>query len=139
MTAKLKITLGGEEYLADLLWDQAPRTCEAFVASCPFESRVFSARVCDAEVTYPVPGDIADLDLMENPKFEEPAGAIVWYGAWSCICIFFDECEPYGTCNMFARICEPDRERFARACRAVWDVPDAVVFNEIVDVEEEGE
>lgn len=139
MTQKLKITLGGETYLADLLWQEAPQTCEAFVAACPFESRVFSARVCDAEVTYPVPGEIADLDLMENPKFEEPAGSIVWYGAWSCICIFFDECEPYGTCNMFARICEADRERFARACRAVWDVPAIPIRNEIVEVEEEGE
>ena len=102
MAQKLKITLGGESYLADLLWQEAPRTCEAFIAACPFESRIFSAKICDAEVTYPVPGEIADLDLMENPKFEEPAGAVVWYGAWSSICIFFDICEPRGwleTCS----------------------------------------
>ena len=71
------------------------------------------------------------------PKFEEPAGAVVWYGAWSSICIFFDICEPYGTCNMFARICEADRERFAAACRALWDDQGAPIRNEIVDVEEE--
>ena len=137
MTKKLKITLGGESYLADLLWDDAPRTCEAFVAACPFESRMFSAKICDAEVTYPVPGTIADFDVMENPKFEEPAGAVVWYGMWSSVCIFFDVCEPFGTCYMFARICEADRERFATACRALWDEQVLPVKNEIVDVEEE--
>lgn len=137
MTKKLKITLGGESYLADLLWDDAPKTCEAFVAACPFESRMFSAKICDAEVTYPVPGAIADFDVMENPKFEEPAGAVVWYGMWSSVCIFFDVCEPFGTCDMFARICEADRERFADACRALWDQQVLPVKNEIVDVEEE--
>ena len=86
-----------------------------------------------------MPGEIAEPRPHGDPKFEEPAGSIVWYGAWSCICIFFDECEPYGTCNMFARICEADRERFARACRAVWDVPAIPIWNEIVEVEEEGE
>ena len=33
MAQKLKITLGGETYLADLLWQEAPRTCEAFIAA----------------------------------------------------------------------------------------------------------
>ena len=76
-----------------------------------------------------------DSDVAAGLRVSPPSDKIAGYR----ICIFFDECEPYGTCNMFARICEPDRERFARACRAVWEVPDAVVFNEIVDVEEEGE
>lgn len=137
MTKTLKITLGDESYLADLLWDDAPKTCEAFVAACPFESMMFSAKICDAEVTYPVPGEIADFDVMENPKFEEPVGAVVWYGMWSSVCIFFDACEPFGTCDMFARVCEPDRERFASACRGLWDRQVLPVKNEIVDIAEE--
>lgn len=136
MTKKLKITLGNETYLADFLFDKAPKTCEAFIDACPFESRVFSAKICDAEVTYPVPGKIADFDIMENPVFEEPAGAVVWYGAWSSICIFFDICEPFGTCDMFARICEADRERFAAACRALWDGQGVPIKNEVIEVEE---
>ena len=58
-------------------------------------------------------------------------------GGWSSICIFFDVCEPFGTCNMFARICEADRERFAAACRNVWDNQGMYIKNEIVEIETE--
>ena len=54
MTKMLKITLNDETFLADMLWDEAPETCKLFEASCPVESRIFSAKVCDTEVTYPV-------------------------------------------------------------------------------------
>ena len=137
MKTMLKITLEGEAYLADLLWDEAPQTCKAYAEACPVESRIFSAKICDAEVTYPVPGPIADFDLMENPKFDEPAGAVCWYGMWSSICIFFDICEPFGTCNMFARVIDRDRGRFAEACRAIWEKPGVLIRNEIVDIEDE--
>lgn len=109
MTKMLKITLNGETFLADMLWDKAPEACKLFESSCPVESRIFSAKICDAEVTYPVSGPIANYEHIENPVFHEPAGAVSWYGGWSSICIFFDVCEPFGTCNMFARICETDR------------------------------
>lgn len=115
MTKMLKITLDDETFLADMLWDEAPETCKLFEASCPVESRIFSAKICDAEVTYPVSGPIANYEHIENPVFHEPAGAVSWYGGWSSVCIFFDVCEPFGTCDMFARICEADRERFAAA------------------------
>mgnify|MGYP003238831319 CR=1 FL=1 len=58
-------------------------------------------------------------------------------GGWSSVCIFFDVCEPFGTCNMFARICEADRERFATACRNVWDNQGMYIKNEIVEIEAE--
>lgn len=137
MTKMLKITLNGETFLADMLWDKAPETCKLFEASCPVESRIFSAKICDAEVTYPVSGPIANYEHIENPVFHEPAGAVSWYGGWSSICIFFDVCEPFGTCSMFARICEADRERFAAACRNVWDNQGMYIKNEIVEIEAE--
>lgn len=46
-------------------------------------------------------------------------------------------CEPFGTCNMFARICEADRKRFAAACRNVWDNQGMYIKNEIVEIETE--
>ena len=90
MTKMLKITLNGETFLADMLWDKAPEACKLFESSCPVESRIFSAKICDAEVTYPVSGPIANYEHIENPVFHEPAGAVSWYGGWSSICIFFD-------------------------------------------------
>ena len=54
MTKMLKITLNGETFLADMLWDKAPEACKLFESSCPVESRIFSAKICDAEVTYTV-------------------------------------------------------------------------------------
>ena len=86
---------------------------------------------------YPVSGPIANYEYIENPVFNEPAGAVSWYGGWSSICIFFDICEPFGTCNMFARICEADRERFAAACRKVWNNQGMCIKNEIVEIEAE--
>lgn len=50
MTKMLKITLNGETFLADMLWDKAPEACKLFESSCPVESRIFSAKICDAEV-----------------------------------------------------------------------------------------
>ena len=88
-------------------------------------------------MTYPVSGPIANYEYIENPVFNEPAGAVSWYGGWSSICIFFDICEPFGTCNMFARICEADRERFAAACRKVWNNQGMCIKNEIVEIEAE--
>lgn len=82
-------------------------------------------------------GPIANYEHIENPVFHEPAGAVSWYGGWSSICIFFDVCEPFGTCNMFARICEADRKHFAAACRNVWDNQGMYIKNEIVEIEAE--
>ena len=122
MTKMLKITLNGETFLADMLWDKAPEACKLFESSCPVESRIFSAKICDAEVTYPVSGPIANYEHIENPVFHEPAGAVSWYGGWSSICIFFDVCEPFGTCA---------------ACRNVWDNQGMYIKNEIVEIETE--
>lgn len=76
MTKMLKITLNDETFLADMLWDKAPETCRLFESSCPVESRIFSAKICDTEVTYPVSGPIANYEYIENPVFNEPAGAV---------------------------------------------------------------
>lgn len=38
---------------------------------------------------------------------------------------------------MFARICEADRERFATACRNIWDNQGMYIKNEIVESEAE--
>ena len=114
MTKMLKITLNGETFLADMLWDKAPEACKLFESSCPVESRIFSAKIGDAEVTYPVSGPIANHEHIENPVFHEPAGAVSWYGGWSSICIFFDA-----------------------ACRNVWDNQGMYIKNEIVEIETE--
>lgn len=72
MTKMLKITLNGETFLADMLWDKAPEACKLFESSCPVESRIFSAKICDAEVTYPyrVPSPITSTS--RTPSFTSP-------------------------------------------------------------------
>ena len=37
MTKMLNITLNGETFLADMLWDKAPEACKLFESSCPVE------------------------------------------------------------------------------------------------------
>ena len=43
MTKMLKITLNGETFLADMLWDKAPEACKLFESSCPVESRIITS------------------------------------------------------------------------------------------------
>ena len=69
MTKMLKITLNGETFLADMLWDKAPEACKLFESSCPVESRIFSAKICDAEVTYPVSGPSPITSTSRTPSF----------------------------------------------------------------------
>ena len=78
-------------------------------------------------------GPHRQLRAHREPRLSRAGG----YGGWSSICIFFDVCEPFGICNMFARICEADRERFVIACRNVWDNQGMYIKNEIVEIEAE--
>ena len=80
MTKMLKITLNGETFLADILWDKAPEACKLFESSCPVESRIFSAKICDAEVTYPVFGPHRQLRAHREPRLSRASGRreLVW-------------------------------------------------------------
>ena len=44
MTGKLRLTIGGITFIAELLEDEAPETCEAFLNTVPIRGRAIQAR-----------------------------------------------------------------------------------------------
>ena len=134
MRKMLSIRIGEEEFLADLCLEEAPKTCEAFERAGEFESFVFSAKCCDAEITYNTP--IRDFELMENEVLREEPGNVVFYSTWTAVCIFFDRCEPFGSCNKFAQVIPEDLPRLAAACRRVWEQPGQTVTTSVIEVED---
>lgn len=129
----LKITLGGREFLADLLADEAPQTVAAMEVAGAFTSIVFSTKVCSNEITWNTPCE--DLDILENKVFYEEPGNVVFYPPWGCICVFFGPTEPVGWCTKFAKVTEADLPGFIEEAGKIWYGQGGLVTTEVVEVE----
>jgi hypothetical protein len=114
----LEITIGGKKVLCDLCEEEAPVTVGKLVEACPFESVVFAANVCSNEITWNTPID--DLLGLENVVFQEDPGNVVFYPAWSAICVFFGPTEPVGQCTKVASIRKEYLPVFAEEASKVW-------------------
>ena len=118
MSKALEITIGGKKVLCDLHEDEAPVTVAALEAAVPFESVVFSANVCSNEITWNTP--VNDLLDLENVVFEEDPGNVVFYPAWSAICVFYGPTEPAGKCTKIATIRPEYLDAFSEEASKVW-------------------
>ena len=134
MTKKLKITLGGREFTADLCLDEAPVTCAAIEATGGFDSVVFAANICSNEITWNTP--CGDLTVLENKVFEEEPGNVVFYPTWGAICAFFGPTEPAGWCTKFAEIVPEDLAAFTEEADKVWYRQGGLVSTRIVEEDE---
>ena len=130
---KLKITLGGKEFLADVLYDKAPKIIAALETAGKFDSVVFAANICSNEITWNTPVD--DVDELENPVFYEDPGNIIYYPSWGAICVFFGPTEPAGWCNLFAKFPADELEKFKVEANKVWYKQGGLVTTEFVEVE----
>lgn len=131
---KLKITLGGKPFLADLCAEEAPQTVAAMETAGKFDSVVFAANVCSNEITWNTPA--GDLDVLENKVIEEEPGNVVFYPPWGCICVFFGPTEPVGWCTKFAKICAEDLPGFTEEASKVWFKQGGIVTTEVIEVGE---
>ena len=115
---KLAISLNDVTFHASLLTEAAPRTIQALRRCTPFRSVMFSAKICNNEVTWNTPC-WQPLEL-ENPVLDETPGNIVFYPPWGCICVFYGPTEPAGECSKFAEFSAEERSRFADSVGGVW-------------------
>jgi hypothetical protein len=78
MSRKLRIVIGGIPFVAELLEEEAPRTCEAFLAALPIEGRVIQARWSGEAVWFPM--DDLGIDVeQENATCHPSRGDLLYY------------------------------------------------------------
>jgi hypothetical protein len=78
MTRKLRITIGGITFIAELLEDEAPETCEAFLNTVPIRGRAIQARWSGEAVWLPM--DEWGIEVpFENHTSHPSRGDLLYY------------------------------------------------------------
>ncbi len=78
MTRKLRLTIGGITFIAELLEDEAPETCEALLRALPIKGRVIQAR-WSGEATW-LPMDEWGIEVpFENHTSHPSRGDLLYY------------------------------------------------------------
>lgn len=95
----LQFEVAGRVLVARLEWDEAPRTCAAFVSTLPLESKLVHCRWCGEGVWLPL-GD-ADYGVgFENPSAHPFPGQVLLYpGGASETEILL----PYGAAHFYSK------------------------------------
>ena len=109
MSRKLRIVIGGIPFVAEILEEEAPRTCEAFLAAMPIEGRVIQARWSGEAVWFPM--DDLGIDVeQENATCHPSRGDLLYYPGG------FSEKEmliPYGSVCFSSRVGQLQGNHFA--------------------------
>lgn len=78
MSKRIKITIGGIPFLANLLEDEAPETCQAFLETLPIVGRVIQARWSGEAVWLPM--NYWGIDVpFENHTSHPNRGDLLYY------------------------------------------------------------
>lgn len=118
MGKEITIRIGREEVTAELLTEEAPRTCQIIEKALPLTGLLSHAKLVDREVFFQVPFFI---DELENLKLSEK-GDLAFWNARQTLCIFFDDMVPLGPVTTFGRITR-NLEGLQREAAAVWEMP----------------
>lgn len=116
MRKEITILIGNEECTAELLTDQAPKTCRIIEDALPLTGILSHAKLVDREVFFQVPFFI---DEPENMKRSEK-GDLGYWNARQTVCIFFDDMVPLGPVATFGRI-TGNLEGLQRETAEVWE------------------
>lgn len=122
MRQEISVLIGDQECTAELLTEQAPRTCEIIEQALPISGMATHAKLVDREVFFPVPFFI---DEQENPRVSQK-GDIAFWNARQTICIFYDDMTPLGATPTFGRI-TGNLEGFQREAVKVWEKPGMII------------
>ena len=122
MVKEITIQIGLEECTAELLTEQAPRTCEIIEQALPITGLATHAKLVDREIFFPVPFYI---DAEENPKISEK-GDLAFWNARQTLCIFYDDMTPLGATPTFGRI-TGNLAGFQREAVKVWEKPGTLI------------
>ena len=118
MEKQVTILIGNEECTAELLTDQAPKTCRIIEEALPLTGVLSHAKLVDREVFFQVPFFI---DESENVKLSEK-GDLAYWNARQTLCIFFDDMVPLGPITTFGKI-TGNLQGLQREAAGVWEEP----------------
>ncbi len=122
MTKEITILIGDQECTAELLTEEAPRTCEIIESVLPLTGLLSHAKLVDREVFFPVPFFI---DEPENMKVSEKGDLAFWNGRQT-LCIFYDDMTPLGATPTFGRI-TGNLAGLQKEAARVWENPGTVI------------
>lgn len=114
---KLFVKVAGETATVRLLWDEAPKICQALWDSLPLESTVHHAKLCNHELMVQL--------LLEAPAEnfgEVQVGDLGWWARMQTLNLWYDDPGPNGPLGPTCRfgVVESNMEGLARAARQIW-------------------
>ena len=128
---KLKFTFKGKDLYANMLYDEAPKTCAAVEEACPIESRWIHAKIVYNEVFCMT--KVKGPASRENPIPNVP-GDIGFYDVPQCICCWHGDFKPLGSGNVFARFTPEQMKEFHEVCEGLWEEQGCPVVIDVVEV-----
>ena len=78
MTTRIQIDIGGIDFIAELLEEEAPETCRAICESLPIEGKVIQARWSGEAVWFPMNALGIEV-IQENATSHPSRGDILYY------------------------------------------------------------
>jgi hypothetical protein len=124
MRRRFEIQIGSEQVTAEMLDNEAPRTCEAFWNSLPMESDLHHAKYAGAQIYFMCPRPILDEWPPVEGKvqvWQGNAGQVCWYQPKQFIAILYGELEHEEVdVSVFAKIIEQDLSKLRMIGRKCW-------------------
>ena len=78
MTTRIKIDIGGIDFIAELLEEEAPETCRAILEALPIEGKVIQARWSGEAVWFPM--DPLGIEVVQENATSYPSrGDLLYY------------------------------------------------------------
>lgn len=97
---KIMLVFGNIRVTAQLLWEEAPKTCASIWDALPLEGTVNHARLAGDELMFPTRIYIDP----ENQSKAQKTGNISYWPDRMSICIFYGPTEGVGLTNVFAKV-----------------------------------
>jgi len=112
---KMLIEVGQEKVVALLLEDKAPETCKMIWQAMPLEGPLMHAKICRNECFF-----ITRLFPFERENMILPKPGDIGIFAWrQSIAVWYDETEPLGPNNIWAKIVH-NLGGFQQEARKLW-------------------
>jgi len=118
-------TPDNEEINFEFYLDVAPITCEVFLSILPFTKTFFHARVSGQEIWI---DNMPSLNIIqENASVLTEVGELVLGPSLparsktkNCFGIYYGEGKGVDACNIFAKVCEKNKEKLFKLGNDIW-------------------
>jgi hypothetical protein len=132
---RLKITAGAYSFVARVEHEAAPKTCAAFLARLPFQSKIIHVRWSGESAWVPLGDYDFNLGFENATSYPAPGQILLYPGGYSETEILF----PYGACcfaskmgqlagNHFLTVIEGNANLATIGVQCLWEGAQDIVF-----------